>query len=313
MNPRLILTALLASGGFISALPVDAAAEMTLYRGEPAASQNLILGGWGSGFAQESQRVSFSGSNSIEIHTDGYYAGGRIDFSPTVDLGDAFAERDTYLVFTVRFPALATDEEFSDFGPGAFPGRPPGLPPGAAPGGAGGDVTLPAVGFFRIVMVVNGVSLTAEDQPIDIRRTEGGWTTISIPLAAFKGTRPTGGRAALSRILIFGDRPEPNNFFIGEIRTTIDDAEITLEETPEEQFLNPGDQVQLMATASAGLASVEFVWDFDKTDGLQEEAFGEATVHSWRDPGDYVVTLRVRDLNGIKPELREEIPVTVTP
>jgi len=283
---------------------------MTLYRGETVASQNIALGGWGSGYAIESQKEYYSGTSSIEVHTDGYYAGGRIDFRPPVDITDALANRDDYLVFTVRFPSI---EEGEDIGGGASPfpgGRPAGVPPGGSfsAGGSGGSSTGPAMSYFRVTAVVNGSNLVAEDQPIDIRRTESGWTTLSLPLAALKGARPSG-RALLSRLLVFGDRPD--QFYIGEIRTAIDDSDIILDEAPEEQTVNPGDLVQLTATAAGGLANLEFVWDFDKRDGIQEDAYGESVQHTYRDPGEYTVTLRVRDINGVKPELKEEVTVTV--
>jgi len=303
----LVLLALALS----ATLPASAATEMTLYRGEPVSTQNITLGGWGSGYAVESQKEYYSGTSSIQIHTDGYYAGGRIDFTPPVDLTDALANRETYLVFTVRFPAIEADSDLGGAGP-ALPStdRPPGLGPSGpyAGGGAAGEATGPAMGYFRVVAVVNGMSLVADDQPIDIRRTESGWTTLSLPLAALRGARPSG-RAMLSRLVVFGDRPD--DFYIGEIRTAIDDTDIVFDEAPEDQTVSPGDLVQLNATANGGLANLEFVWDFDKQDGLQEDAYGETVQHVYTDPGTYIVTLRVRDINGVKPDLVQEVTVTV--
>jgi hypothetical protein len=311
---------LLAGGLTISIYALSAevptnAKELYLYRGETVASQNITLGGWGSGYAEQSQKEYYdpTGKNSIMLLTDGYYAGGRIDFSQPIDIGEVLNDHDGYLVFTVRFPGLSEDEDFSE-GPSSLgPGRAPGVPPGVPPGGAGpsgtDEGTGPKIGFFRAVIVVNGLQLVAEDQPVDIRRTQSGWTTLSVPFAAFKGPRPTVGRAMLSRIIFSGDRPD--TFYIGEITTRIDDSDIALDVPPEEQTISPGDTLQLTATADPGLANVEMVWDFDKRDGLQEEAFGETVVHSWKDPGEYTVTLRVRDINGVKPELREEFVMTV--
>jgi hypothetical protein len=292
---------LIYSVGLAAALPALSAPEVILYRGEPANTQNLQLGGWGSGYAIESQREYYSGTNSLEIHTDGYYAGGRIDFTPALNLTDAFLDPNTYLVFMVRFPALEADE--GDVVGSVGPGRPPGIPPGMGSVGGSGEVTGPAVGYLRVLIVANGATLVAEDQPIDLRRTESGWTTIGIPLSSFKGPKPAS-PVYFTRLLVFGDRPD--TFYIGEIRTTVDNDEIVMEEPPEEQTVSPGDPMTLTARANGGLANLEYVWDFDKSDGLQEDAFGETVNHSWPDAGDYVVTLRVRDINGIKPEYREE-------
>src|SRR5438876_3760170 len=59
---------------------VAAAPSITLYRGEPTAGSNIELGGWGSGSATDTSAEAFSGSNSIKVNTDGYYAGGRLMF-----------------------------------------------------------------------------------------------------------------------------------------------------------------------------------------------------------------------------------------
>ena len=318
---RYILGAL-ALAGLTSARPGFCAPEVTLYRGETAASQGISLGGWGSGKAVESQKENFSGSNSISVITDGYYAGARIDFQRPVDLLDAFSEKDGYLVFMLRFPSLPTDEETlggggGGVGPGG--GRPLGIPPGGRPlgippggGGAGTaastDQTGPLVSFIRVAAVVNGITLVAEDQPIDTKRTEAGWTTVSFPLSAFKGRLP-GGSAMLSRLIVTGDRPD--FFYIGEIRTSLDENEIILEEEPEEQTVNPYDLTTLTVNATGGLANLEYVWDFDSKDGIQEDALGETVTHTWREPGTYTVTLRIRDINGVKAETKLEIPVVV--
>lgn len=302
MIPQRIVIASIAALGLISSLPALAVAEMTLYKGDPVKTQNINLGRWGSGQAAESQKFNYSGTNSIEVITDGYFSGGRIDFTQPVNLTDAFANRNTYMVIMIRFPGFADEGEILGGGTSEYARG------YAVPGQLGGQAYGPKVGFFRIVATVNGQQLVAEDQPIDLRRTESGWTTFSFPLAAFKGNRPSGA-AMLSQLKIFGDRPDV--FYIGEIRTLIDESEIYLEESPEEQTVSPYDPVQLTVLASGGLASVEYVWDFNKTDGLQDEAYGENVFYSWPVQGDYVVTLRVRDINNVKPELRQEYLMTV--
>ena len=262
MTSQSILTAVVAAMGLWSAMTVQAATEVTLYKGDPVKGQNITLSNWGSGYAVETQKFNFGGTHSIEILTDGYYSGGRINFTQPVDLTDAFAERQTYLVLSIRFPGFGDEGEIlggtgsSEYGRGTVPGQ---MGTGQAVG--------PKRSFFRVVAEVSGQTLVAEDQPVDLRRTEGGWTTVSFPLAAFKGRRPAG-RMLLSRLNIYGDRPDL--FYVGEIRTVVDEAEIFLEETPEEQTISPYDPVQLTALASAGLANVEYVWDFNKTDNLQE-------------------------------------------
>jgi hypothetical protein len=308
---------LLLAAGLLVTTQAYADKEMALYRGESAESQGIKLGGWGSGYAVQSQKEYYSGQNSIELSTDGYYAGGRIDFTDPVDVTDAFSDRDVYLVFTVRFPGLPDEGEDIGGGPvyqpSIAPGIPPGVPPGAGPYGGGGigstDQAGPQMSFFRVVAVVNGKELVAEDQPVDFARTESGWTTISVPFAAFKGSRPASGKLTLSRLVLFGDRPD--KFYVGEISTRIDDEDIYFDLEPDEQLINPNDQLQLTATAIGGLANIEYVWDFDKSDGLQEDAYGQTVTHSWKDPGEYTVTLTVRDINKVKPDAKVEVKITV--
>ncbi len=284
-----------------AARPVPAAAEITLYRGEPVATQGITLGSWGSGYAAESQRVFMTGSHSLELSTDGYFAGGRLDFTTPVDMTDAFAEPNAYLVIMAKFQGIGEDNDYSA---GSGYSR-SSIAPGQA---STGEAAGPKMSFFRVVATVNGQNLVAEDQPVDITNTESGWTTLSVPLSALKGPR-TPGRSMLSRLVIFGDRPD--KFNIGDIHTSIDESDLYLDESPEEQTVGPGDPVQITAVASGGLASVEYIWDFNRTDGLQEEAYGSTAYHTFTNLGDYTVTLRVRDINGVKPELREEFKVTV--
>jgi hypothetical protein len=280
------------------------APEMILYRGEKLDPNQVQLGGWGSGVALETQREFFTGSHSIEIRTDGYYSGGRIDFLQPVDITDALAEPNCYLVFTLRFRNLPEAYAYGSDVLGAqpaFPGFPgyggsPYSPFGLVPG----EGTAPMTGFLRVILVVNGKKLIAEDQPVDPRRTENGWTTVAIPLKAFSGPKIEG-RALLSRILIFGDRQD--TMYLGELRTVVDDEEITVDPL-EDQVVSVGEPVELTAVASGGLATLEFVWDWDASDGIQEEAYGEIPQPRkvYRKSGEYVVTLRVRDLNRVKPE-----------
>jgi hypothetical protein len=66
--------------------------------------------------------------------------------------------------------------------------------------------------------------------------------------------------------------------------------------------------------AVGGISPLQYSWDFDNSDGLQEDATGQRVVHVFRkesptlgnsDPKPYIVTLTVSDVSGAKkPERR---------
>jgi hypothetical protein len=59
------------------------------------------------------------------------------------------------------------------------------------------------------------------------------------------------------------------------------------------------------------VAYLEFVWDSDNREGLQGNAYGQTVHPIYQTPGDYIVMQRIRDMNGIKPEVRQKVNVTV--
>jgi hypothetical protein len=311
--------AVLASAFLISASAISAP-EVTIYAGEDPSSVGIVLGGWGSGAALLNSKQGITGPNSIEVRTDGYYSGARLDFTKPVDLSDAFATKYACLVLTMKFQGLGAEGE--TFGttpytpaPGMPPGMPygprtgypPGYPFGGSYGASTGTSTSPIPSYLRVVMVVNGSKLTAEDQPIDITRIQDGILSLYIPLEAFQGTKPNR-PALLQRLIIFGDRY--STFYLGEIRTAIDDEEITVDPL-DEMEVSTGDRVEFSATAQGGESLLEYVWDFDASDGIQEEAYGPVVTHVFRKPGDYTVTLIVRDINRVKEPAKTTVTIRV--
>ena len=77
---------------FIAVVRVAAAPSVTLYRGEPTIGTNIQLAGWGNGTATDTSAEAFSGSHSIKLNTDGYYAGGRLIFHEPVDIKSALPD-----------------------------------------------------------------------------------------------------------------------------------------------------------------------------------------------------------------------------
>ncbi|MGQ9525301.1 MAG: PKD domain-containing protein [Armatimonadota bacterium] len=312
------LSAALMASAVLNAL---AAPEMTIYAGEDPANAGIVLGGWGSGGALVNSKQGIVGPNSIEVRTDGYYSGARIDFTKPVDVTDAFSQKFACLVLTLRIPGLGGEGDTftpTTYAPTGAPGMPygprtgyPGYPTGpySPYGGQPGttSTTTPTISYLRVVMVVNGSKLVAEDQPIDYTRADQGILSVFIPLQAFQGPKPSN-PALLERLLVFGDRSA--TFYLGEIRTAIDDEEITVDPL-DEMEVNTGDRVEFSATAQGGESLLEYVWDFDASDGLQEEAYGPVVTHVFRKPGDYTITVTVRDVNRVKTPAQAQVTVKV--
>lgn len=289
------------------------AAEVGLFEGEDLASQRYTLGGMGSGSADLTAQNVFTGTAAIRIRSDGYYSPGRIDFTPGVDLTDALADPTGYLVMEIQFPPLAAQGDSGGDTPSPAYGRGYGYPPaGSDSGGGASSQNYPS--YMRLTLNVSptprgpGQPLVAEDVLVDPTKTEDGWTRVAAPLSGFKGPRPAGAHLYVTQFLIGGDIPA--TYMVGEIRTELDDEPITIDAL-DEQEANVGDIVQLTATAHGALATLQYIWDFDARDGIQDDAFGQNVEHIYRDPGTYTVTLRVRDVNGVKKEASATTTVTI--
>ena len=326
-RPALAALAALAAWGLAAARPAAAVPSVTLYRGEPTAATGLQLAGWGSGEAVDTSAEAFAGTNSIKLTTEGFYAGGRLVFSQPVDITAPFTDPSTFLQIAVKFlqgrirtnnPNSPTGNEYS--GPG--PGGPPGFgSPGGAPG-IGGPVDTsdpnsalliqPDTQRMRVQLVFDGGTAVAEDYPlIRFATSEPGWVQIAIPFALFKGA-PHLSSYRLQEIRLFGDAPD--TFFIGQINTVTDNDPIAVEPL-EEQVVAVNDRVDFVGQAEGGLSGLKFSWDFDKSDGVQEDSVGPRASHTYTkaspDNRPYVVTLTVTDIAGVKKPVSVETTVEV--
>ena len=72
-----------------------------------------------------------------------------------------------------------------------------------------------------------------------------------------------------------------------------------------------GDNVVFNSNVTAGLTPVHCSWDFDQSDGVQEDAVGSTARHKYTKQGDYVVTLTATDVYGIKAKITQTIKVHI--
>lgn len=70
------------------------------------------------------------------------------------------------------------------------------------------------------------------------------------------------------------------------------------------------EEVCFTAEASDEWGMAGYSWDFDASDGIQEDSRGKETCHAYEDEGNYTITLTVEDNNGLKSSQTEEIIIT---
>lgn len=263
-----------------------------IYQGAPLSQAGITLGSWGSGKAVESREQVLTGGQSIKITTQGLYSGGRIDFSQPVTLFSDGIDPKKYIVFSLFFT------EIQEVDPAAGSGYWYDIEPYKTP-----KATRVRFTFFSDT----GLSVSAEvpTRPLD---RDDNWVRLAVPLAKFK--LPEDVRAfRLKRLVIATDAPgtltTPATVYLGEARIVEDDTPIKIDPLGTQSVVI-GDQVFFAANASAGVSSLKYSWDWDNRNGIQEESTGFIGRVTYYKGGEYVVTLIVSDIDGIK------MPASVT-
>ena len=191
---------------------------------------------------------------------------------------------------------------------GGVAGGVPGIP---GYGGYRGGYTAPTMTTrvmkqMRVVVVTDDGKQYEAVAPFEPPITDQeGWFPIGIALGAFKGLSPD---AKIKEIRVFGDAY--GVFYVGEIRVATDPTPIT-GDAGEEQIVAANDLVRLEARASAGITPLKYSWDFDASDGIQEDAIGKVVTTRYRKAGEYIVTLTVTDVFGLKKPFVATTKVTV--
>jgi len=340
--PSLSVALLLGAGALMThAVPgtaQDFAKSVELYQGGAKETEGLAYGGWGSGMAQEDRAYKTVGDNSIRVETNGYYAGARIGFTQPKDLTAQIKDPYGFLEFIIRFqPGRPKNQNPGGFGSPGSAGAPGsggfsdqgGSSAGATgfPGGSGGydpsgqQTLTPDTKKLKVLLRCDEGTFVASDFPVMLLPSQDeGWFSVAIPFTAFRGLDKAES-VHLREIRVFGDNKD--TFWIGEIRTTSDDEPISVDSLDALE-VSVGDAVEFTASATGGISPLHYSWDFDLSDGLQEDATGLTTIHVFRKPSKdvpgrpgelqpYVVTLTVRDIGGAKKPVRRQAEVTVNP
>ncbi len=281
----------------------------SIYRGDPKSVSGITARAWGSGTVAEDTAVHLSGTQSIRITTHGLYQGASLVFATPVNLANYLANKDAYLQFAINIQQSTTTA-----GGGGMPagmmggasmggGRPPGgggrgamgQMGGGSVGGRPGGVTAQKthdIQNLRVQMITTKGRSTEFLLPLEYGSTQDTWKLLTIPVAA-TGLKPDA--AEVKEIRVFGDAPGTMN--LGQIRTVVDSTAITTERMSD-QTIARGSTVTYRAKASAGAVPLKFSWDFDASDGIQEEKVGRSVQFRYRKSGEYVTTVTVTDVYG---------------
>lgn len=187
---------------------------------------------------------------------------------------------------------------------------------GAAMGAAGmgglglGQAQAPTIRRVRFVVTTTDGKrsegyMDVVGRPADDR----GWRRLSIPLQAVRGFDAT--NKQISSIAFSGDTT--STFFIGEVGVINDATPISGDVNVRELNLGLGDEVQLVATGFGGASVLKYEWDFDTRGQFETDAEGAVVRRRFRSPGEFVITVRISDMFGLKRPFETTITVTVNP
>lgn len=317
--------------------------------GHTVKDQGISLKSWGSGSIAETDEAAYEGTNSIRISTRNYFQGGIIELEKPVDLGVSYSDASNLLRLMVFVPGSSTTFGGPMGGPFGGPmggpmggpiggpgginrggqtnrrqgggaggvgmGGPLGGPMGGPMGGPGmrgaaGETQLQNV---RVVITTTDGKRSEAYAPI-IRTaaastSDRGWQAVGIPLKAIAGFDRT--NKVVKSIAVAGDAP--TTLFVGDVRVLSDETPINGDTNVKELNLALGDEVVLYAYGYAGATPLEYSWDFDAKDGIQEDALGQSIRKRFRKPGKFTVTVTIRDKFGLKKPYSTTIDVTVNP
>lgn len=318
---------------------------LTLYRGDTLSEAGIKTVDLGSGSIGEDKQMHFSGTHSLRISTHGYYQGGALVFDKPVDLAPFLNNKHAYLQIVINVPDVTTNNAGGAGGSGGFPGYGrggPGVPGGGGglaggggfPGFGGGGQSgggFPGYGGgggagqqrgataqrqkarnieqVRVALLMNNGKASEFLMPMEYARTtEQQWKQLSIPVNAIPGVKADA--AQVREVRIFGN--VPGVIYVGQIRVVTDVTPLTVDRIGE-KVVNRNARNVYTVRASAGIVPLKITWDFDESDGIQEELEGRSVVHRYHKTGDYTASVTVRDIYGVIEPKTVKFKVLVTP
>lgn len=193
------------------------------------------------------------------------------------------------------------------------------------PGGPGGSKTLTvkyqtphALQNVRVVLVTSAGRQLEMLLPLDSAVDSGPWKRLSIPVSVIPGIKEDDAR--IKEVRLFGD--SPGVMRVGNIGVVMDETPITIDTLPNRDLARLASH-EFRVLARAGITPLAVSWDWDASDGIQDETEGRFVTHQFRKESAYdrdtnkildnIVTVTVRDLYGIKKPVSMKFSVHVTP
>lgn len=192
------------------------------------------------------------------------------------------------------------------FGGGIPGGGPPGGGAGGFPGGRGGNTGYTRgmnrmqpqrnIENLRLVFQTAGGSAYAVWCPLRYGQLHNDWEIIAVAVPTLKGLQPAD--AQVKSIQVFGDAP--GTIYLGQVRLVRDQTPITVDAIPDVLAVPRHEVYRYTAVGRDGITPLRYSWDFDASNGIQDEKDGQAVTHAYPRSGDYVVTVTVNDFWGFK-------------
>ena len=288
---------LLALAVVVSPVVARAAAsdrEVFIFKGGSLSQDGITTDSWGSGKAVETAESGkvLTGGKSIKITTQGLYSGGRIDFAQPVPLFSDGIDVDRFVVFSFFFDAT------QQIDPGGGTAFSYDIEP----------YTIPKASIVRFVLMSDSGKTLAVEEPTNPLDPDDNWCRVAIPIAKFKALGEDTKEFRLKRLLIFTDLA--TTLYLGEMKLVTDKAPIKVEPLGG-QVVAIMDPVVFVSAATGGVSSLKYSWDFDASNGTQEESTGKVGQFVYTRGGDFTVTLTVTDADNLKPPVVTTAVVTV--
>jgi hypothetical protein len=309
-----------------SAPSAASSAETVIYNGETSPDQDgLVISPWGNGAIENSTDLTLDGSHSLLVTTVDSYQGALISLKSPVDLGD-MRDKSRYLEMTIHFAKVTVPQR--RFGGGRFGGGRFGggrFGGGRFGGGRFGNQqaqnddanSVPTVTRLRWVFTLANGEQAETERPLPDTAVYGDdWVTVAVPLSILTfsnsgnmGNTALSGSAALQSILVAADGYA--QFSVGDIKVVTDTTPITAVAGPP-QTVGTGEEVIFNGQGDGGDSSLLYAWDFDTHGAFVDQAEGQTISTRYYTAGkDYTVTLRVSDVDGIKPPAYDTTTVHV--
>jgi hypothetical protein len=160
---------------------------------------------------------------------------------------------------------------------------------------------------LRLVLFTDKGMLVADAVPIGFGpRDERGWVPVTVPLTELKGAA---GATQVRAVGIFS--LESDIFYLGRVRLIEDKRPVEATVKAEPLFAQVNQVITCTVTLRGGPVDPLISWDFDKADGIQQQALGPEVRYLYKKPGDYLITCTITDKSKVRPPATDVIGIKV--